>query len=305
MNIDGKPENIKFNSLLSRIQMFETKATNSNNNNNNEKRKEPMKIKRLNEEPKKEEMKIINPKNEEEVKIDKPKEEEIQNKESLKLEEEPLKVEEQLKKEEPLIEEESKIEEPKNEELKIEEQSKIKELPKKEELQKKEEPNIIQTRLVQLKAIPKKEELKQLPKNSELPILKKISSSNPPITTTSPQLTKSPPHDTTSSPKNTSPPKEVSQLKKTMTITPSLQNPILSQSTIQLDSSLKKTINNQNSTIQTFESQNEDPKNMLRHSNTIVPQNRINPLNVLQKISPNEKGEIFLNSIEIPEEVKK
>ena len=304
MNIDGKPENIKFNSLLSRIQMFETKATHSSNNNNNEKRKEPMKIKRFNEEPKKEEMKIINPKNEEEEKIDKPKEEEKENKESLKLEEEPLKVEEQLKKEEPLIEEESKIEEPKNEELKIEEQSKIKDLPKGEELQKKEEPNIIQTRLVQLKAIPKKEELKQAPKNSELPILKKISSSNPPITTTSPQLTKSPPQDTTSSPKNTSPPKLVSQLKKTMTIAPSYQNPILSQSTIQLDSSLKKTINNENSTIQTFESQNEDSKNILRHSNTIAPQNRVNPLNVLQKITPNEKGEIFLNSIEIPEEVK-
>ena len=50
--------------------------------------------------------------------------------------------------------------------------------------------------------------------------------------------------------------------------------------------------------------QNEDSKNILRHSNTIAPQNRVNPLNVLQKITPNEKGEIFLNSIEIPEEVK-
>ena len=102
MNIDGKPDNIKFNSLLSRIQMFEKNA--SSNNSNNEKRKEPMKIKRdfpkneeiivqKNDDLQKKELKTEEVK-EENLKIDLSKKEELKKEENLKIENENIKQEE-------------------------------------------------------------------------------------------------------------------------------------------------------------------------------------------------------------------
>ena len=52
MNNEGKSENIKFNSIMSRIQMFEKNTSTTNNNI----KKEPIKVKK--DEPKNEENKI-------------------------------------------------------------------------------------------------------------------------------------------------------------------------------------------------------------------------------------------------------
>ena len=116
MNNEGKSENIKFNSIMSRIQMFEKNTSTTNNNI----KKEPIKVKK--DEPKNEENKI-----EQKSIIEKPKIEEV-------------------KVEKPQIEEEKvekQIEEKKSDELKTEE--------KKTNIPKLQHLNSIQQKIEQLK----------------------------------------------------------------------------------------------------------------------------------------------------------
>ena len=232
MNIDGKPDNIKFNSLLSRIQMFEKNA--SSNNSNNEKRKEPMKIKRdfpkneeiivqKNDDLQKKELKTEEVK-EENLKIDLSKKEESKKEENLKID---------LSKKEDNL----KIDSSKKEELKKEENLKIENENIKQEESKPE--------------IPKKTEISKLQKSKTFLI--PFSSSTEP-----------------------------SQQE--------LNNPSLTTT-----SNTTSTIKN---SLESMENQ------IFRHSNTIITQPRPNI-----NIPPNQNettlnGEIFLNPIEIPEEVK-